>query len=141
MGLRARSTELLHFLLSYPIDLICIQESNLNSSSFLWILGFSAFRYDRTHSQSCILFPDDPLLAAASSFSSGRAYPFRNFLLPLFLRLTPFSDYVGDQHLTNNSSPLSFLNLYAPLFALFRRIAEPTPFLPPSFPSPEISSF
>ena len=29
-GLRARSTELLHFLLSHPVDLICIQESNLN---------------------------------------------------------------------------------------------------------------
>ena len=29
-GLRARSTELLYFLSSYPVDLICIQESNLN---------------------------------------------------------------------------------------------------------------
>ena len=28
-GLRARSTELLHFLSSHPVDLICIQESNL----------------------------------------------------------------------------------------------------------------
>ena len=32
-GLQARSTELLHFLSSHPVDLICIQESNLNSSS------------------------------------------------------------------------------------------------------------
>ena len=32
-GLRAKSTELLHFLSSHPVDLICIQESNLNSSS------------------------------------------------------------------------------------------------------------
>ena len=32
-GLRARSTELLHFPSSHPVDLICIQESNLNSSS------------------------------------------------------------------------------------------------------------
>ena len=31
--LRARSTEQLHFLSSHPVDLICIQESNLNSSS------------------------------------------------------------------------------------------------------------
>ena len=29
------------------------------------------------------------MLAAASSFSSGRAYPFLNFLPPLFLRLIP----------------------------------------------------
>ena len=28
-----------------------------------------------------------------------------------------------------------------PLFALLRRMAEPTPFLPPFFPPPEISSF
>ena len=39
--LRARSTELLHFLSSHSVDLICIQESNLNSSSsvrIFWIL-------------------------------------------------------------------------------------------------------
>ena len=55
-GLRARSTELLHFLSSHPVDLICIQESNLNSS-FL-IPGFSALRSDRTHSRSGILSSD-----------------------------------------------------------------------------------
>ena len=40
-GLRARSTELLHFISSHPVDLICIQEFNLNLfSSFPhpWIL-------------------------------------------------------------------------------------------------------
>ena len=42
-GLRARSTELLHFLSSHSVDLICIQESNLISSSSFWIPGFSAF--------------------------------------------------------------------------------------------------
>ena len=57
-GLRARSTELLHFLLSHPVDLICIQESNLNSSSSFRIPGFSALRSDCTHSQSGILSPD-----------------------------------------------------------------------------------
>ena len=34
-GLRARSTELLHFLSSHPVDLICIQESNLSSFRIL----------------------------------------------------------------------------------------------------------
>ena len=38
-GLRATSTELLHFFLSHPVDLICIQESNLNSSSSFGFLG------------------------------------------------------------------------------------------------------
>ena len=57
-GLRARSTELLHFLSSHPVDLICIQKSNLNSSSSFRIPGFSALRSDRTHSRSGILSPD-----------------------------------------------------------------------------------
>ena len=51
-GLRARSTELLHFLSCHPVDLICIQESNLNSSSSFRIPGFSALRSDCTHSRS-----------------------------------------------------------------------------------------
>ena len=41
-GLRARSTELLHFLSSHPVDHICIQESNLNLFSSFQIPGFSA---------------------------------------------------------------------------------------------------
>ena len=57
-GLRARSTERLHFLSSHPVDFICIQESNLNSSSSFWIPGFSALRSDRTHSRSGILSSD-----------------------------------------------------------------------------------
>ena len=45
-GLRARSTELLHFISSHPVDLICIQESNLNLSFSFRILGYSALRSD-----------------------------------------------------------------------------------------------
>ena len=57
-GLRARSTELLHFFSSHPVNLICIQESNLNSSPFFRIPGFSALRSDHTHSRSGILSSD-----------------------------------------------------------------------------------
>ena len=53
-GLQARSTELLHFISSHPVDLICIQESNLNLSSSFRILGFSALRSDGTRSRSGI---------------------------------------------------------------------------------------
>ena len=53
-------------------------------------------------------------LAAASSFSSDRAYPSLNFLPPLFLRLIPYSDYVEVNISLNNYSSLSFLNVYAP---------------------------
>ena len=41
-GLQARSTKLLHFNSSHPVDLIYIQKSNLNSSSSSRIPGFSA---------------------------------------------------------------------------------------------------
>ena len=51
-------------------------------------------------------------LAAASSFLSGRAYPL-SFLPPLFVRLTPYSDYVEVKISLNDSCLLSFLNVYA----------------------------
>ena len=54
-GLRARSTALLHFLLSHPVYLICIQECNFYSCSSFQIPGFSALRSDCTHSRSGIL--------------------------------------------------------------------------------------
>ena len=66
-------------------------------------------------------------LAAALSFSSSRAYK----------DVDPYSDYVGINISLNNSSSLSFLNVYAPPFARPQRMAEPILFLPP----PEISSF
>ena len=50
--------------------------------------------------------------------------------------LVPYSDYVGVNISLNNSTSLSFINVYAPPFALLQQIAEPTP-----FPPPEISSF
>ena len=64
-GLRARSTELLHFILSHPIDLICMQESNLNLSSSFRIPGFSALRSDCIHSRFGIFLTD------ATTYASG----------------------------------------------------------------------
>ena len=63
-GLRARSIELLHFLSSHPVDLICIQESNFNSSSSFRIPRFSALRSDRTHFRSGILSSDTKHLSS-----------------------------------------------------------------------------
>ena len=88
-GLQAKSTELLHFLSSHLVDLICIQESNLNLSSSFRIAGFSALRSDGSQSRSVVFLLMSQTLAAASSFSSGRTYPSLSFLPPLFLRLTP----------------------------------------------------
>ena len=56
--LRVRSTELLHFILSHPVDLICIQESNLNSSSSFRIPGLPALRSDCSHSRFDIFSTD-----------------------------------------------------------------------------------
>ena len=67
-GLQARGTELVHFLSSYPVDLICIQESNFNSSSSFRISGFSALRSHRTHSGLAFSLMMPRMLVAASSF-------------------------------------------------------------------------
>ena len=104
-GLRDSSTELLHFLSFHPVDFICIQESNLHSSSSFQIPGFSTLRSDRTHSLSGILSHD--------VMHASKAYPSLNFLPPLSL-LDPYSDCVGVNISLSNSSSLSFLNVYAP---------------------------
>ena len=88
-GFRVRSTKLLHLISSHPVDLICIQESTLNVFSSFRIPGFSALRCDCSHSRSSIFLLMSRTLTAASSFSSGRAYPSLSFLPPYFFRLTP----------------------------------------------------
>ena len=57
-GILARSNELQHFISSYPVSLICIQESNLNLSSSFRVPGFSALQSDGTHSRSGIFSTD-----------------------------------------------------------------------------------
>ena len=88
-GFQARSTKLLHFISSHPVDVIYIQESNLNLSSSFQIPGFFALRSHGTHSRFGIFLLMSQTLVAASSFSSSRAYPSLSFLPPLFLRLNP----------------------------------------------------
>ena len=80
-------------------------------------------------------------LAAMSSFSSGRAYLFLNFLPPLFLRSIPTLIMQGSRSLLTTTPHSHFLMCMLRLFALLRRMAEPTPFLPPFFSPPEIFSF
>ena len=93
----------------------------------------------------CILIAPTPGLAATHA-SNGviifvtQGLYFSKFSTFSLSSLDPYSDYVEVNISLNNSSLLFFLNVYAPLFALPRRIAEPIPFLPP-FPPPEISSF
>ena len=140
-GLRARSTELLHFLSSHPVDLICIQESNLNSSSSFQISGFSVLRSDRTHSQSGILSSDASHASGGVVIFVRQGLSFSELSTTSLSSLDPYSDYVGVNISLNKSSSVSFLNVYAPLFTPPQRMAEPISLLPPCFPPPEISSF
>ena len=139
-GLRARSTKLLHFPSSHSVDLICIQESNLNSSSFFLIPGFSSLQSDCTHFRSGILSPDAIHASSGIIIFVRQGLSFTELSTSSLSSLDPYSDYVGVNISLSHSSLLSFLNVYAPLFSLLRRrMSEPTPFLPPFFPSPEIS--
>ena len=94
-GLRARSTELLHFLSSHPVDLICIQESNLNSSSSFLISGFSALRSNRTHSRSGILSSDTTHASGGVIIFVRQVLSFSELSTSSLSSLDPYSDYVG----------------------------------------------
>ena len=119
VGLRASSTELLHFLSSHPVDLFCIQESNLDSSSSFRIPGFSALRSDRTHSRSGILSPDAMHASGGVIIFVRQGLSFSELSnFSLFL-LDPYSGYVGANISLNNSSLLSFFNVYASSYSLF----------------------
>ena len=113
-GLQARSTKLLHFLSSHLVDLICIQESNLNSSSSFRIPEFSALRSHRTHSRSGILSPDAMHASGGVIIFVRQGLSFSELSTSSFSSLDSYSDYVGINVSLNNSSLLSFLNVYAP---------------------------
>ena len=125
------STELLHFILFHPVDLICIQESNHNSSFYFRISGFSALRSDRTHSRSGILSPDTTRASGGVILFVRQRLSFSKLSISSLSSFDPYSDYLG---LTSHAYSLMFV---LPLFSLLLRIAERTSFLP----SPEISLF
>ena len=112
-GFRARSTKLLHFLSSHPVDLICIQASNLNSSSSFRIPGFSARRSDRTHLRSGILSRDDTHASSGVIIFVSQGLSFFKLSTSYLSLLNPHSDYVGVKISLNNSSSLSFFYVYA----------------------------
>ena len=125
----------------HSVDLICIQESNLNSSSSFRIPGFSTLRSDCTHSRSGILSRDATHASGGAIIFVRQGLSVSELSASSLSSLDPYSDYVGVNISLNNSSSLSFFNVYAPLFAPFRQMPKPTRFLPAFFPLPEISSF
>ena len=85
-GLQASSTELLYFLSYHPVDLFCIQESNLNSSSPFRI---SALRSDCIHSRSGILSHDATHASGVAIIFVRQGLSFFKFSTTFLLRLTP----------------------------------------------------
>ena len=112
-GLRARSTEVLHFISSHPVDLICIQESNLNLSSSFRIPGFSALRSDGTHFRSDIFSTDVTHASGGVIIFVRQGLSFSELSTSSLSSLDPYSDYVEANISLNDSSSLSFLNVYA----------------------------
>ena len=103
-GPQARNTELLHFFSSHPVDLICIQESNLNSSSSFRIPRFSALRSDCTHSRSGILSSDTTHASGGVIIFVRQGLSFSELSTTSLSSLDPYSDYVGVNISLNNSS-------------------------------------
>ena len=113
-GLRARSTKLIHFISSHPVDLIYIQESNLNLSSSFRIPGFSALRSHGTHSRPDIFSTDVADASGGVIIFVKQCLSFSEISTSSLSLLGPYSDYVEVNISLNDSSSLSFLNVYAP---------------------------
>ena len=113
-GLRARSTELLRFLSSHPVDLVCIRESNLDSSSSFRIPGFSVLRSDRAHSRSGILSSGASRAGGGVVVFVGRGLSFSGLSAASLSSLDPCSDCVGVGISLDGSSSVSFLGVCAP---------------------------
>ena len=113
-GLQARSTKLLHFISSYPVDLNCIQESNLNLSFSFRILRFSALRSDGTHSRSGIFFTNVTDASGGVIIFVRQGLFFSELSTSSLSSLDLHSDYVEVNISLNDSSSLPFLNVYAP---------------------------
>ena len=110
--LRARSTELLHYISSHPVDLICIQESNVNLSSSFRIPRFSALRSDGTHIRSGIFSIDVTDVSSGVIIFVRQGISFSELSTSFLSSLDPYSDYVEVKISLNVSTSLSFLNVY-----------------------------
>ena len=127
--------ELLNFISSHPVDLICIQESNLNFSSSFRIPGFSALHSHCTHSQSGLLFPDATHASNGVITFIRQGLSFSELSTSSLSLLDPYFDYVEINSSSKNSSSLAFLNVYAP--AIFSSLTDgrPDSFSPSVLPS------
>ena len=134
VGLRARSTKLLHFISFHPVDLIYIQESNLNLSSSFRIPGFSALQSHGTHSRSGIFSTDVADASGGVIIFVKHGLSFSELSTSSLSLLDPYSNYVEVNISLNNSSSFSFLNAYAPPVRSSTKDSRTNFFLSPFFP-------
>ena len=99
---------------SHPVDLICIQESNLNLSSSFRIPGFSALRSNYSHSRSGIFSTDVTDASGGVIIFVRQGLSFSEFSTSSLSSLDPHSDYVEVNISLNNFPSLSFFNVCAP---------------------------
>ena len=133
-GLPARSTKLLHFISSHPVDLIYIQESNLNLSSSFQIPGFSALRSHGTHSRSGIFSTDIADACGGVIIFVKQGLSFSELSTSSLSSLDPNFDYVKVNISLNNFSSLSFLIVYTPPIRSSTKDSRNSFFLSPFFP-------
>ena len=101
-----------HFLSSHPVDIICIQKSNLNLYSSFLISGFSTLLSDCTHSRSGTLSRDVMHASGGVIIFARQDLSFSKLSTSLS-SLDPYSDYV-EVNISLNNFSLPFLNVYAP---------------------------
>ena len=128
MECRRSSIFFFYFISLHPVDLFCIQESNIGSFSFFPIHGYSALQYDCPHSRSGILSLDDPHASGGVTVFVKQCQSFSELSTSSLSLLEPYSDNVGVNISLIKSFSLSFLTSVLLLFALLQWIAEPTPF-------------
>ena len=134
-SIRVRNTELQHFISPHPVDLICIQKSNLNSPSSFRIPGFFALRFDGTHFRSGIFFTDVTDASGGVIIFVRQGLSFYELITSFLSSLNPYSDYAEVNISINDSSSLSFLNVYAPSISSSPKDSRTNFFSPSILPS------
>ena len=134
-GVRARSTEFLHFISSHLVDLICIKKFNLNLSSSFLIPVFSALQSDRTHFRSGIFSTDVTDASGGVIIFVRQGLSFSELSTSSLTSLDPYSDYVEVNISLNDSSLLPFFNVYTPPISSSSKESRTNFFSPSIFPS------
>ena len=119
----------LSYFTFFRLILSTLSASRNPNLTHLPLSGFlDSLRSDRTHSRCGILSSDSTHAGGGVVIFVRQGISFSELSTSSLSSLDPYSDYVWINISLNNFSSLSFLNMYAPLFAPPQRMAEPTLF-------------